>query len=386
MSGTNSFTVWRSVSASPVVSRVAICGDFLPAGSLQFGAGETWETKAHLLAPVFQDTAATFANLECTVGANALPPRAINGIGQNVRAPEAALAYMKYLHTVALGIANNHAFDFGPAGLQLTRDAVQGAGLSAIGSCRSTDEPPEVHVWESPHQQGTRIGFWSAAIATREPASRTQAGVEPATIARGVSALDEMNRLGARFRIALIHAGTLRTNRPEPEDVRLLDALAHVGFDIVAASHSHRISGHKLIEREDCPPSACFYGLGSIVSGYVAASEEREGLVAVAGFDAEGSLAQIEARPVLLNAAGFGTAPARDDANAILKRFAQLSKELATGAYETLYYDEVARGLGGLYLRDVRAAFRSGGMAGLARKAGRLRLRHVKRLVRKVVG
>jgi hypothetical protein len=49
-------------------------------------------------------------------------------------------------------------------------------------------------------------------------------------------------------------------------------------------------------------------------------------------------------------------------------------------------HDEVARGLGGLYLRDVRAAYRSGGVSGLAQKAARLRLRHVKRLVRKVVG
>jgi hypothetical protein len=384
MSDTSAFKVWQSADASAVVSRVAICGDFLPAGSLQFGASETWETKASLFAPAFHDVDATFANLECTIGADALAARAINGIGQNVRAPEAALAYMNSLRAVALGIANNHAFDFGEAGLQLTRNAVRRAGLSPIGSCRATDKPPEVHVWESP--QGLRVGFWSAAIATREPASRTQAGVEPASLARGVAALDEMNRLGARFRIALVHAGTLRTNRPEPEDVRLIDALAHVGFDIVAASHSHRISGHKLIEREDGPPSACFYGLGSIVSGYVAASEEREGLIAVAGFDAEGRLAQIEARPVLLNASGFGTAPARDDADAILGRFLKLSNEIATGEYVRVYYDEASRGLGGLYLRDVRAAYRSGGIAGVARKAGRLRLRHVKRLVRKVVG
>jgi poly-gamma-glutamate synthesis protein (capsule biosynthesis protein) len=384
MTDTSTFTVWRSATAKPVLTRVAICGDFLPAGSLQFAAGETWESKAHLLAPAFDDIEATFANLECTIGVASLPPRAINGIGQNVRAPEAALAYVKSLRASALGIANNHAFDFGEAGLQLTRDAVRHAGLTAIGSCRSTEQPPEVHVWESP--QGLRVGFWSAAIATREPASRTQAGVEPASLTRGVAALDEMNRLGTRFRIALIHAGTLRTNRPEPDDVRLIDALARVGFDIVAASHSHRIRGHKLIQRDDGPPSACFYGLGSIVSGYVASSEEREGLVAIAGFDAKGEMTHLEVRPVLLNAAGFGTAPPRDDAATILNRFRQLSDELATGAFERMYYDEVSRGLGGLYLRDVRAAYRSGGIAGVAKKAGRLRLRHVKRLVRKVVG
>jgi hypothetical protein len=381
---TNSFPVWRTPTSAPVVSRVAICGDFLPAGSLGFGAGETWETKATLLAPTFENVDATFANLECTVGAASLPARAINGIGQNVRAPEQALAYMKPLRAVALGIANNHAFDFGEAGLRQTREAVRRAGLGVIGSCRGTAEPPEVHVWESP--DGLRVGFWSAAIATREPASRTQRGVEPASLSRGVAALDEMNRLGARFRIALVHAGTLRTNRPEPEDVRLIDALARIGFDVVAASHSHRISGHKLIEREVGAPSACFYGLGSVVSGYVAASEEREGLIAVAGFDADGALAQIEARPVLLNAAGFGATPASDDAAVILARFRALSKELATGEYQRMYYDEAARGLGGLYLRDVRAAYRSGGIAGVARKAGRLRMRHVKRFVRKVVG
>jgi len=42
--------------------------------------------------------------------------------------------------------------------------------------------------------------------------------------------------------------------------------------------------------------------------------------------------------------------------------------------------------LGELYIRDVRAAFRSAGVRGLAVKASRLRLRHVKRLMHRVTG
>ena len=51
-----------------------------------------------------------------------------------------------------------------------------------------------------------------------------------------------------------------------------------------------------------------------------------------------------------------------------------------------LFYDDVSKGLARLYLRDARAAFRGAGIRGLASKARRMRLRHVKRLVHKVIG
>jgi hypothetical protein len=52
--------------------------------------------------------------------------------------------------------------------------------------------------------------------------------------------------------------------------------------------------------------------------------------------------------------------------------------------FEDVISYEVGQNLGNLYLRDVRAAYRQGGVAGLVKKAGRIRLTHMKRLFHKI--
>jgi hypothetical protein len=176
----------------------------------------------------------------------------------------------------------------------------------------------------------------------------------------------------------------MRTNRPEPEDVRLMNSLAQVGFDVVAASHSHRVAGYQRLERENRCDAFCFFGLGSLVSGYAKSPLEREGLIVVAALDSHGKLVSLEVRPVLIDDTGFGVVPEAADREMILNRFGILTAEISDGSYQNEFYREVSRGLGRLYARDIRAAFRAAGLRGLARKAGRLRMRHVKRFFRKV--
>ena len=102
----------------------------------------------------------------------------------------------------------------------------------------------------------------------------------------------------------------------------------------------------------------------------------------VAGLDDEGKLASIEIRAVILDQSGFGAVPSAVSGTLILDRFLRLSAEFNDGSYEKNF----SRGLGELYIRDVRAAFRSAGVRRLAVKASRLRLRHVKRLMHRVTG
>ena len=87
-----------------------------------------------------------------------------------------------------------------------------------------------------------------------------------------------------------------------------------------------------------------------------------------------------------LDGAGFGKIPGAETKQEMLARFRGLSAELEDGSYERLFYDDVSQGLARLYMRDARAAFRAAGIRGLARKARRMRLRHLKRLVHKVIG
>jgi hypothetical protein len=126
--------------------------------------------------------------------------------------------------------------------------------------------------------------------------------------------------------------------------------------------------------------------LGSVVSGYVSCAAEREGLIVVAALSERGELVRLEARPVWLDESGFGKIPSTEKKQEMLARFRSLSAEIEDGSYARLFYDDVSQGLARLYMRDARAAYRAAGVRGLANKARRVRMRHVKRLVHKVIG
>jgi hypothetical protein len=379
-----SLLLWESSRDLPVVARIAIAGDFLPAGDLAFATGCGWREMARGLDFYFHDVTTTFLNLECALGVEGLTPRPIAGVGQIVSAPPGSIDYLEEIRCDAIGLANNHCYDFGSAGLERTRQAISVRGMLPLGAGRNLKDPPEIFVWQGPG--GVRIGFWAAAKATLDPATCKRLGIEPGTLSRSMQALAAMKNQGAGFCIALLHAGCVRTNRPDPEDVHWMVSLAKSGFDVLAASHSHRISGFQQIGNSPEQPSFCFYGLGSLVSGYISSPLEREGLIVVASFGHHAQLVRLEARPVLLDETGFGTIPATESSHAILDRFERLSGEIADGSFERLFYRDMSKGMLQFYLRDVRTALRESGLRGLARKAGRMRARHVRRLVHKMIG
>ena len=377
------YIFWRSGRNEPIAARVAIGGDFLPAGSLALPSGG-WESAARGLAVYFEDIDSTFVNLESGLDVDGLSARPLEGLGQIVSGPAAALEYLAAIGCRVISLANNHSYDFGAAGVERTRRAAVARGIAALGAGNTLRCLPDTHLWQGPGN--LRVGFWAAARASRDLATRNRGGVEPATLSRASQAAEALRSAGAIFSIALLHCGCIRTNRPDPSDEKLMDGIARLGFGIVAASHSHRIAGARRITDQTCTPSFCFYGLGSIASGYIASPVEREGLIAVAGFHKDGTLAHVEVRPVLLAESGFGEVPSPDAAEMILDRFRSLTDEIADGSAARLFYRDISRGLARLYLRDASAAFRSSGLRGLARKAVHLRMRHIRRAVHGLLG
>src|ERR1700735_58524 len=376
--------LWDSAEGGEIVTRVEIAGDFVPAGNLTFPAGLGWRHMANNLAGYFEDVDVSFVNLECAVADETHTPRPLAGIVQLVRARRESLEYLQSIRAQAVGIANNHSYDFCGPGVVQTRKAILNHRMTPLGAGRTAKEPPEVSIWQGPNN--LRVGFWAAAKATHDLATSETPGVEPATFKRAAEAAQELKRRGANFCVALLHAGVLRTNRPDPEDLRLIDLFAGSGFNVCAASHSHRLAGCSHLGDSENGPSFGFYGLGSLVSGYVASPLEREGLIAVAGFDRQGQFTRMEIRPILLDENGFGAIPNPAMRHTILGRFQQLSKEIEDGSYEKLFYRDVSQGLFRLYLRDAKAAFRHRGVRGLATKMSRIRLRHMRRLIHKATG
>jgi poly-gamma-glutamate capsule biosynthesis protein CapA/YwtB (metallophosphatase superfamily) len=364
--------------------RIAIAGDFLPASGLQLPTHLTWDQLASSMREAFNPIDTAILNLECSINVGHCRPRRKLGLGDNFAASPDVLDFPRRLGAKVVGLANNHTCDYGDEGLERTRRAILDAGLIPLGITSSLSESPDVATIKL--HSGLCVGFWAAARHLPELAARNKPGVEPATRQRGRDALAALRACGSTLNIAFLHAGLEHSNRPDPDDVGLMDDLAKMGFDIVAASHSHRISGHRHIRRTDGSSAFCFYGLGSISSGVLYSPLEREGLAVVAGFRPNGEISRIEAHPVYLEESGWGTIPDPATADVILHRFVSLSQEIRDGSYRQHFYRETGKGLFGRQFRDMRAAFENGGFHGLASKLGRVRLRHLTRALHKGIG
>jgi len=374
--------IWVRDGDRAEVRRVGVAGDFLPAMGIEPTHNRSWADEAELAAPCFDDVSLSFVNLESTLDCLDLPEEPIYGGGTNLTGPAQSLEYLQRLGAQVVGLANNHCYNFGNEGLHRTRELIRRQGLTPLGAGSTLSEPPQVYVWEA--DGPLRVGFWAAANNARA-ATAEREGVQPATTALADRALAMMKRRGATCCIALIHAGLEKTNRPDPADVKLLDAIAAQGFDVVGACHSHRISGYKRIVRGGgAPPAFCFYGLGSLSSGCIYSPLEREGLLVVPGLDRRGAMCRVEVRPVFLKGAGWGSVPDGETGERILERFAHLSAELETGAYRTRFYSDVSRGLYRRQWRDFAKAYRRGGFRGVLAKLGRMRIRHLHRVLFKL--
>ena len=365
-------------------SRIAIAGDFLPAMQLPPDATPDWTKIGSGIANYIGDIDAAALNLECCVDTAEGTPQLKLGLGDTFGAARDVLDFPRALRALVIGVANNHAYDYGQLGLNRTVGAIQSAGLTPIGMARNLRERPAVAVIEV--GSGQKVGFWAAACHLPEVATQSKAGIEPAFLSRARDALATLAALGSHINIALIHAGMEHTNYPDPCDVALMDNMALAGFDVVAAAHSHRLSGYKMLDRPGRGPAFCFYGLGSLCSSVLYSPLEREGLIVVVAIGNLGEIAQIELRFVHLNEQGIGEIPSDAENAAMQDRFTRVSEEIRSGAYQARFYADVGQGLFQRQLRDVRTAYARGGLNGLAQKLTRIRMRHFKRALHSALG
>ena len=372
--------LWEKKGAR-VRFRIALAGDYLPSAGLGATVNCDWKCRAAQIAPYFERIDLAMANLECPVDVEGCAARPKIGLGENFSAPAESLAYLSALGVQLVGIANNHIYDYGTEGLRHTLGAIKHEGMTAIGSGRSLRESPEVCTVETPFARW--IGLWAAARNLPELATKRRAGVEPATTARGRAAIAELHRRGTCLNIAFLHAGIEHTNRPDPDDVEFMDELIALGFDVVAASHSHRIGGYRAAIGKDGRPAFSFYGLGSLSSGIKYSALEQEGLILVIGLDEFGEIAQVEVQPLHLSTEGWGMIPEWSSAKTILDRFMMLSLEIVEGAYRQRFYEDTGKDLVWRQLRNLRAAYKRGGLSGLAQILSRIRMRHVNRALHK---
>ena len=127
--------LWQKKDAVPVC-RVAIAGDFLPASGLRLPSGVNWSDLAAGFAAYFSGVDAAIVNLECALEVGARKPAPKYGLGDSFSASPDVLDFPVGLGAGIVGMANNHAYDYGEAGVLQTRQAIVERGLIPLGTGR----------------------------------------------------------------------------------------------------------------------------------------------------------------------------------------------------------------------------------------------------------
>ena len=135
---------------------------------------------------------------------------------------ELAIPWLKRLNVAAVGLANNHAMDLGPAGLEETEAALDGAGIARFG-------------------QGERIDIGGLSVIGL---TDLDSNGPPYT---GLVTPDLLDRLivadAARPVAAFVHWGREYVTEPSAREAALAEEMRLRGTTLIAGAHPHVADG-----------------------------------------------------------------------------------------------------------------------------------------------
>ena len=187
----------------------------------------------------------------------------------------------------AVGLANNHAGDYGDQALVITRHLLAESGLRPFGAGPNlvTARRPAVLT-----RHGVRFGFIGFnAIGETPEAGPGQPGSSSVSMPPRTGPLDraeldrllgDVRRLAARVDVVTVvpHWGTQYTERPEPIQSYVARQLVRAGADLVVGGHPHWVQGASLVG-----DGLVVHSLGNFTFD-MATPETNEGLVLEATF------------------------------------------------------------------------------------------------------
>lgn len=220
--------------AAPAEAILAFLGDVAPGRTMEqqlarYGPAYPWAGLGLLLA----GADLTVANLECTLTTR----------GRPLNKPYLLRAHPRWSRTLAAAgidlvtLANNHALDYGQAGLDETLEVVEGLGIAAVGAGRSSEQAHRPALFRL---NGVRVAVLGYAAARWNgsadvPATEQIAWAEPAAVQADVRAI----RHQADVVVVLLHAGVEYAPEPSADQVAVAHAAVDAGADLVVGHHPH---------------------------------------------------------------------------------------------------------------------------------------------------
>jgi poly-gamma-glutamate synthesis protein (capsule biosynthesis protein) len=233
----------------------------------------------HLLAPiasVFSRADLAMVNLETAITERGTP---VAGKNFHFRSPAESLTALKAAGVDVINMANNHALDYGPIGMEDTFDAIAASQMPVVGIGHNATEAYRpfrtvIH--------GQRIAIFGAvdwlepALIPRWSATDRQPGLAFSIDRTRLLAAVAAVRPQVDTLIAFLHWGVEETHCASPEQQTLAQALLGAGADMVVGSHAHRVFGAGRIGS-----ALVAYGLGNFVYWREDGESGRSGVLLV---------------------------------------------------------------------------------------------------------
>jgi poly-gamma-glutamate synthesis protein (capsule biosynthesis protein) len=268
------------------VTTVTVVGDVMlgrNVGARSAAAGDP----SYALRPMARRLAAadvTVGNLESTLSTQDRPTQGSDSFAADPR----VRAGLRAAGFDALGLANNHAGDYGDRALVQTVGLLRDAGLRPFGAGRDLAEARRAVVVR---RHGISVGFIGFnAIGETPGAGPGTPGANAVSMPPRTGPLDrtelarvlaDVRRLARRVDVVVVmpHWGTQYTARPEPVQERVARDLVRAGADLVVGGHPHWVQGASLVG-----DALVVQSLGNFVFDMDFMPETQEGLVLEATF------------------------------------------------------------------------------------------------------
>ncbi len=226
------------------------------------------------LRPLAEPLDLVVGNLECCISTRGEPTTMIEGKSFFFRAPPAAVDALKAMNVGAVGLANNHALDFGPQALEDTLHLLDGAGVAMAGAGFGVDAARSAAIVLA---AGVRVGLVAVTDHPAEYAAGPhRGGVALATMHDGPPSwlleLISATRERCDLVIAFPHWGPNMTASPAPWQQRAAAGFHAAGADLVAGHSAHVFHGVGW----DGGPT--LFDLGDVLDDYMVDSELRNDL------------------------------------------------------------------------------------------------------------
>ena len=188
---------------------------------------------------------AVVCNLECCVSSRGRRTDRVSGKPFFFRAPEAAIESLRAIGVSAVGLANNHALDYGTDALLDTLELVSAGGIELCGAGRDLEEARRGAVFEA---GARRVGLVGVSDHPDEfAAADGSPGIAHAELDRGIPEwlADELARLRGECDqvIAFPHWGPNMTPAPAPWQRDAAEQMQAAGADLVAGHSAHVFHG-----------------------------------------------------------------------------------------------------------------------------------------------